>query len=168
MIRFATAPREPWRNGKGLTTELVSWQQSLDWPGNQSGRWRLSVATLTEPSAFSNLPGISRFFLPIGGSVTLTVNDSLRSAGDGSVVWFSGDDTVRLVDLPRPCHAVNLMTTSGHPSLITGMADEAAQSSLLMVALESRGSIGQFDVVLPDTASFDEWTGLAVALVSLG
>ncbi len=168
MIRFATAPREPWRNGKGVTTELVSWQESLDWPGNQSGRWRLSVATLTEPTAFSNMPAISRFFLPIGGPVTLTVNDSLRTVGDGSVTWFSGDDTVRLVDLPRSCHAVNLMTTSGHPSLTTGRADAAPHSSLLMVALESRGSIGQFDVVLPDTASFGEWTGLAVALVALG
>lgn len=87
-----------WKNGRGHTLEI-----DVDPPGagleSESLRWRLSSATISEPSEFSLFPGFNRF-------LTLTEGEELLLAGaenmrlrSGDVYHFSGDKNVR-ADLP--------------------------------------------------------------------
>ncbi len=52
----------PWRNGAGLTRELVVWPAQGDW------RWRMSVADVVAGGPFSRFEGITRWFAVLTGS----------------------------------------------------------------------------------------------------
>jgi len=154
-IKYARAHRVPWANGRGHTTELVSWERSLALSSAGTPAWRLSIAELEGPAAFSTIPGVRRHFLPIGSSVTLAVNGVPRRIPDHTVTEFAGDDDVELRELDRaPGHAVNLMVRGGAdtgPWLRVGVTDDDAfRSCLLAVALEQVGDIDRFDVLAPD------------------
>ncbi len=51
----------PWRNGGGLTRELLAWPSPLDW------RCRLSVADIARDGPFSAYPGVVRHFVVLEG-----------------------------------------------------------------------------------------------------
>lgn len=54
----------PWRNGRGVTRERLVWP-----PGSADGAfdWRLSIAAVDEPGAFSAFPGIERILTVLRG-----------------------------------------------------------------------------------------------------
>lgn len=51
----------PWRNGGGLTRELLAWPDATNW------HCRISVADITADGAFSSFPGIDRWFAVLEG-----------------------------------------------------------------------------------------------------
>lgn len=175
LIKFARSPSVAWANGSGRTTELVSWVRSRDLSGEAIPPWRLSIAELTGPAPFSALPGVRRHFLPIGGSVRLTVNGAARPVGDATVTQFTGDDEVELVELvDGPCHAVNLMVRAGSadpagrdpgPALIAGTSDRGGGPGCwAAVSLGRADGIDRFDVIDPSRL-IDILVPLPVALI---
>ncbi|AUD79783.1 hypothetical protein CW740_11215 [Kangiella profundi] len=67
----------PWKNGKGLTTELAI----SDGGDVNDFDWRLSIAGVTEDGAFSNFTGIQRYlFLLTGNGIKLTHQPSSEIA----------------------------------------------------------------------------------------
>lgn len=56
MIKYAQAHRVPWANGRGHTSELVSWERSRAHSPAGTPAWRLSIAELEGPAAFSTIP----------------------------------------------------------------------------------------------------------------
>lgn len=157
VIKYALAPTVRWANGKGETTELIGWNDSHPRDDTDVAMWRLSVARLIEPAAFSPLPDVHRFFLPVGGSVELTVNDQVRHVLDGQVTEFGGADRVALSGLDRsPLHAVNLMIRGDAvvgPRLTVSRVDNPLfPTCLAAVALRGAGTIAGFDVIHPGGA----------------
>jgi uncharacterized protein len=72
-VRFADAPMQLWRNGGGVTRELLAW------PGEDDWRVRISVADIEADGPFSTYPGIQRWFtVLLGGGVALTIDDAER------------------------------------------------------------------------------------------
>ncbi|AMO22417.1 hypothetical protein GCM10027034_27690 [Ramlibacter solisilvae] len=67
----AVAP-QAWRNGGGLTRELLAWPTAAAW------RLRLSVADVNAAGPFSPFPGIERWFAVL--------------EGDGVVLRMDGED----------------------------------------------------------------------------
>ncbi|MFG6448262.1 HutD family protein [Roseateles sp. BYS180W] len=73
----------PWRNGGGVTRELLAWPHPADWV------LRLSVAEIAKDGPFSAFPGIDRWFAVLSGAgvaldaLTLRVGDALH-AFDGA------------------------------------------------------------------------------------
>lgn len=67
----------PWKNGKGMTTELA-----ISEGGDVNDfDWRLSIAGVTEDGAFSNFTGIQRYlFLLTGNGIKLTHQPSSEIA----------------------------------------------------------------------------------------
>ena len=62
-----------WRNGGGLTRELVAWPQAQDWV------WRVSVADVEQNGPFSSYPGVERWFAVLSGAgVKLTIQETLQ------------------------------------------------------------------------------------------
>lgn len=108
----------PWRNGGGLTHELLAWPSPQDW------RCRLSVADIAGDGPFSAFPGVVRHFVVLDG--------------DGVVLDFAGrevelrpGDTPQVFDgasapgcclLGGPVRDLNLMCRGGRGTLqaITG------------------------------------------------
>ena len=98
----------PWANGAGETTELVSLADSASLTPSLL-RWRLSIARLDRPAAFSPLPGLARTFLPIGAEVVLEIDGHVHRVTPAEPVNFRGEQDVSLVELGAPCFALNLM-----------------------------------------------------------
>lgn len=111
IATYADQPAAAWANGAGSTVELVSLDASAALtPGLPA--WRLSIASLERPAAFSALPGMRRIFRPIGADVVLDIDRTRFALADGQACVFDGAAVTELVELPRPCHAVNLMITT--------------------------------------------------------
>lgn len=53
---------QPWRNGGGVTRELLAWPSAGDWQA------RISVADITRDGDFSRFDGIDRWFAVIHGA----------------------------------------------------------------------------------------------------
>lgn len=68
MIHLNDIPPSPWRNGGGVTRELIAW------PGADNWRWRMSVAEVAQSGPFSKFEGVQRWFAVLtGAGVRLTM-----------------------------------------------------------------------------------------------
>ena len=71
LVRLADATAQPWRNGGGMTRELLTWQRP-DLPSSQGWSVRVSVADIARDGPFSAYPGVTRAFTVLEGEgVTL-------------------------------------------------------------------------------------------------
>ncbi|MDO8769097.1 MAG: HutD family protein [Burkholderiaceae bacterium] len=61
-ISLIDVPPSPWRNGGGVTHELLAWPSAQDWA------WRLSVAEVAGDGPFSRFDGVQRWFAVLGGA----------------------------------------------------------------------------------------------------
>lgn len=101
---IASVPKEPWRNGGGMTRTLAA----------GSDQWRISLAEIERDGPYSRFEGISRTSLIIRGrgvalrgayaSVVLKPFEAVEF--DGDVAW-----NARLID--GPVTALNVMSTRG-------------------------------------------------------
>ena len=62
LRRFADLPATPWRNGRGITRDVVTITGA-----DGAMRWQVSIAELTEDCAFSDYAGFDRVFTPVAG-----------------------------------------------------------------------------------------------------
>jgi hypothetical protein len=144
--RFLDAVPRSWRNGGGTTSELVD--EDLSASLEPGSRWRLSVASLSGPAAFSLFPNRWRTLIPWGGGIVLEVDGERRRLRAGEAFRFSGSAATRLIDLDLPCHAVNLVASGPLPVLLA--AAEGARYDREVVALlgDDTADAGCFDAVL--------------------
>lgn len=105
---------QPWRNGAGVTHELVRW------PDAEPFAVRISVADITAPAPFSAFSGYQRWlYLLEGGPVTLAVDGRdvvLAAPADG--LAFAGEAAVRAVEVARPSRDLNFMVRAGLPARV--------------------------------------------------
>lgn len=80
-VRLADVPPQPWRNGGGLTREVLAWPQAADW------QLRVSVADIECDGPFSPFPGVDRWFAVIEGAGV-------------ELAWASGTTALRPGDPP--------------------------------------------------------------------
>jgi len=76
-----------WRNGGGVTRELLAWPKPAAW------RVRISVAEVESDGPFSSFPGVERWFVVLDGhGVELNVAGTThRLTADSPPLRFSGD-----------------------------------------------------------------------------
>ena len=135
LIRLDDVPLQPWRNGVGVTRELLAWPNPDDW------RFRISVADIEAAGPFSSFPGVQRWFaVLLGGGVTLTIDgaEHLRRPGDAALL-FSGESAATCRLLRGTSRDLNLMlrdTPGAMRPVVDGEAwlPEARQCGLYAVS----------------------------------
>ena len=139
----------PWRNGAGVTMEIVVGGDPLDWD------WRLSLATVAGDGPFSAFPEVVRQLVVVEGiGMVLTVDGIDVACRPDAVVVFDGGAVTsgRLVD--GPVRDLNLMVRRGRASLrlsvVTGPA--AVAGAVAAVALTrahaAATDLGPYDALL--------------------
>lgn len=110
LVDPQTRPKIPWKNGAGLTRELLTWPEADAW------RWRLSIADIDRDADFSAFPGVARWVCLLSGpGADLWVNGRLhRLDVAGDPVAFAGEDTVSTQLQGGPCQDYNLMVRGPH------------------------------------------------------
>lgn len=61
VVSVARVQPEPWRNGGGVTRELLVWPPTGDW------QMRISLAEITRDGPFSAFPGVERWLAIVDG-----------------------------------------------------------------------------------------------------
>ena len=119
VIEPGTWRTQPWRNGAGVTHELVRW------PDTDAFVVRISVADVTSPAPFSTFAGLERWlYLLAGGPVTLALDGGdvvLAEPGDG--IAFAGEARVAATAVAGPSRDLNFMVRSGRAvrsEIVTG------------------------------------------------
>jgi uncharacterized protein len=123
---------QPWRNGAGVTHELVRW------PEADPFAIRISVAEITAPAPFSTFAGYRRWlYLLDGGPVTLAIDGRdtvLASPGQGVV--FAGEASVAASVVARPSRDLNIMmntTLSARCEILRGSSSHELAGSAVAV-----------------------------------
>jgi environmental stress-induced protein Ves len=62
VIHLNDVQSTPWRNGGGVTHELLAWPSTQDW------LWRMSVASIERSGPFSRFDGVQRWFAVLSGA----------------------------------------------------------------------------------------------------
>lgn len=109
LIRLADIPPAPWRNGGGVTRELLAWPDAQAWD------WRISVAEVGSSGPFSRFPGVRRWLAIIAGAgVRLDfVTSSVELTPQSAPLAFSGADPVDCSLLGGAVQDLNLMLRDG-------------------------------------------------------
>jgi uncharacterized protein len=105
LVRCDRVEPQPWRNGGGLTRELLAWPSRDDWG------LRISVADIRADGPFSAFPGVERWFAVLeGGGVMLALPEGRRcvEAGD-TPLHFRGEAAPHCELLDGPTRDLNLM-----------------------------------------------------------
>jgi len=134
-LTLADYQRQPWKNGKGITTELFRIER------DGSIRCRLSMATVAEDGPFSLFPGIER-------NLTVLTGPGFHLSGDGialdcrplNPVAFPGDVPVTATGTAAgPSDDFNVMTARDLPrptvTALTTPQDLPAGGLLALFAL---------------------------------
>lgn len=123
MIIDADAlPPMPWKNGGGVTRELLRWPMSGDW------RLRLSVADIDLDGPFSAFPGVTRWFVVLDGAgVRLNCAGLERVLRPGDApLRFDGAAAPDCRLLAGPTRDLNLMLRGMQGELRAAQPGEAA------------------------------------------
>lgn len=106
QIAGAACPPQPWRNGRGLTRELMrSPSGCSDWTV------RISLADITDEGEFSSLPGVRRIFsLVEGDGLSLRLGQYVVDCAPAhEPIEFDGELDCRVERLHGSARALNVM-----------------------------------------------------------
>jgi len=115
LVRCDAVEPQPWRNGGGLTRELLAWPAHDDWS------LRISVADIRADGPFSAFAGVDRWFAVLqGAGVLLMLPEGKRSVEPADApLAFRGEGAPHCELLDGPTRDLNLMLrrNAGHGAM---------------------------------------------------
>ncbi|MES2385830.1 MAG: HutD family protein [Pseudomonadota bacterium] len=110
MIPLEDVAPTPWRNGGGVTRELIAWPTPQDWD------WRISVAEVEKDGPFSRFEGVERWFAVLGGAgVRLTLDGRTHElTAQSAPIRFDGAQDCTCELIAGLTEDFNLMLKHGH------------------------------------------------------
>ena len=142
-IPLAEVSASPWRNGGGVTRELLAW------PGVQDWSWRLSVAEVASDGPFSRFDGVQRWFAVLGGAgVQLQLPEQTHTLTvDSAPLCFDGAVPVDCQLLDGATQDFNLMLrrdrASAHMQRLSGVTNVvlSAPKTIAIYAVNTGASV---------------------------
>jgi len=121
LVSLADVPPTPWKNGGGITRELLAA------PCGDAWTVRVSVAEIEADGPFSSFPGVERWFAVLGGGgVALTIDGVERRCRAGDLpLAFAGDARVESRLLDGPSRDLNLMLRGECGAMVAALAGGA-------------------------------------------
>ena len=111
IISLADVAPSPWKNGGGVTRELVAWQSAQDWV------WRMSVAEVASDGPFSRFDGVQRWFAVLGGAGVRLDRGPQAQAHNltphSAPLCFAGEEPVYCTLIAGATQDFNLMLRRG-------------------------------------------------------
>jgi environmental stress-induced protein Ves len=109
LISLKQKPAQPWRNGGGLTRELLAWPDASDW------RIRMSVADVRTSGPFSRFDGMERWFAVVEGDGVVLRSDFAqhRLTAESDPFRFDGGLPLDCSLVGGPTRDFNLMALPG-------------------------------------------------------
>ena len=104
VVRFEDVKPQPWKNGGGVTREMLAWPTPAKW------RVRMSVAEIAADGPFSAFPGVQRSITVLSGAgiwLDAPLNIELRPKDPPCT--FSGDIAPHCKLLRGPTRDLNAM-----------------------------------------------------------
>ena len=139
LVEFSQQPEQPWRNGGGVTRELLAWPPGAAW------QLRISVADITRDGDFSAFPGVERWFAVIeGNGVELDfATGRVPLSRDAAPCTFAGDAAPGCRLMSGPTRDLNLMVqkAAGHGSMQRVAPGQAWHSGATLRAVFSAGAL---------------------------
>ncbi len=126
----------PWKNGLGVTSEIVRFPKD-------SGRdliWRVSIASVAGKGAFSLFPGCDRILMPLDGQMVLEHDETQFRLAPFEAHYFPGDIATEGWPVDGAVRDFNVVTARAQASarlevhIVNGQATIAldpAESALL-------------------------------------
>jgi len=120
VVRFAQLAVVPWRNGGGLTREVVSSGGS----GPLGFDWRISIADVSQPGPFSSFPGVDRIMTLVAGERMDLVIDGVEHALEPlEPLSFDGASRTSCTRLAGTVRDLNVMTRRDRLSASVAIRD---------------------------------------------
>jgi uncharacterized protein len=93
IVRFASIPATPWKNGLGTTRQLAIHPPGAD---ANTFEWRISIAELTGTAPFSAFDGVERCLAMLEGEVTLLreAQPAITLTTASPPLTFSGNEPI--------------------------------------------------------------------------
>lgn len=113
IIRREDYRRMPWKNGQGMTEEVLSFPTGSD---AERFDWRVSIAHVGTDGPFSLFPGVDRTITLLEGNgllLDLPEDRTVALTGTADPFSFSGDWSVASRNLDGPTMDLNIMTRRG-------------------------------------------------------
>ena len=146
-----------WRNGGGVTRELVAW------PSVEAWRVRVSVADVAVDGPFSSFPAVERWFAVLDGNgVELTVGGTRhRLTVEDAPLRFSGEAATACRLLDGPTRDLNLMLRGVRGGMFAALAGQrwrprAAKCGLFAAVAGRCGGVKDLAVPAGSLLWFDE------------
>ena len=151
VVSLGDVEPKPWRNGGGVTRELLAWPAADEW------RLRLSIADIERNGPFSFYPAAERWFAVMEGrGVKLTVGGgSQQLMVDSEPFCFSGSTEVQCELIDGPTRDFNLMALPGCGRLtrVHDVHEGVIRARTLVAGYAPRGgSIAVYDEYVLDLA----------------
>jgi environmental stress-induced protein Ves len=123
LVHCLDVPAQHWRNGGGLTRELLAWPD----PAADAWQVRVSVADVDADGPFSTYPGVQRWFTVLkGAGVELTVGGDVHRLKRGDPpLCFAGDAPTRCRLLDGSTQDLNLMLRQATGEMATATDGQA-------------------------------------------
>jgi environmental stress-induced protein Ves len=125
VIQAETQPPQAWRNGGGLTRELLAWPNASNW------QLRISRADITADGPFSAFVGVARWFQVLSGNgVVLRWGGREGEAQDHLLLpghppaQFDGALAPGCTLVNGPTQDLNLMVRGGTACMLPAEADQ--------------------------------------------
>jgi environmental stress-induced protein Ves len=120
IMRFSELPVAPWRNGGGVTREVVASGGS----GSQGFDWRISIADVSEPGPFSTFPGFDRVITLVEGErMDLEIDGVVHTLGLHESLSFDGASQTSCSLPGGPTRDLNVMTRADRYSAAVAVRD---------------------------------------------
>lgn len=112
IIRHADCRPMPWKNGGGVTTEIMAWPTAA---GLDSFDWRISMAQVAAGGPFSVFAGIDRTLTVLAGTIRLAAGDAqpVELSPQSQPYAFLGDVSTEATLVDGPVIDFNVMTRRG-------------------------------------------------------
>jgi uncharacterized protein len=146
VLRAADRIALPWKNGGGVTREVVIWPPGADL---ENFDWRVSIAEVREAGPFSRFENIDRTLMILGGRLMLTFAERETELGpDSAPCIFPGDASCFGTPVDGSVTDLNVMTRRGRgTACITAIANDThsvrGKTSLLLIRNETKVRVGE-------------------------